>query len=130
MLERLESPRSTRCFNAFYSIATLLKSPCQITILSLNASGTCELSLIGYAHAFQTFSFTSMAGTDTTSISMSYFLWELTRRPDILRKLQSELDDAMPDAKVLPDINALNGLPYLNAFVKEGMPSLSLLCQN
>lgn len=130
MLEGLESPRSTRCFNVFYSIATLLKFPCQITILSLNASGTCELSLIGYAHTSQTFSFTSMAGTDTTSISMSYFLWELTRRPDILRKLQSELDDAMPDAKVLPDINTLNGLPYLNAFIKEGRLSLSLLSQN
>ena len=62
-----------------------------------------------------------MAGTDTTSISITFFLWELTRRPDIVKKLRAELDDAMPDPKVLPDIAALNELPYLNAFLKEGM---------
>ncbi|KAF9528062.1 cytochrome P450 [Crepidotus variabilis] len=62
-----------------------------------------------------------MAGTDTTSTSITYFLWELTRRPDILKKLQLELDEAMPDSKVLPDITSLNELPYLNAFVKEGL---------
>jgi cytochrome P450 len=62
-----------------------------------------------------------MAGTDTTSISITFFLWELTRRPDILMKLREELDDAMPDPKVLPDFAALSELPYLNAFLKEGM---------
>jgi hypothetical protein len=64
--------------------------------------------------------FYSMAGTDTSSISMTFFLWELTRRPDIVTKLRAELDDAMPDPKVLPDIAALNELPYFNAFLKEG----------
>lgn len=64
--------------------------------------------------------FDSMAGTDTASISMTFFLWELTRRPDIVTKLRAELDDAMPDPKVLPDIAALSELPYFNAFLKEG----------
>jgi cytochrome P450 len=66
-----------------------------------------------------------MAGTDTASISLTFFLWELTRRPDIVTKLRAELDDAMPDPKVLPDITALNELPYLNAFLKEGTYHLS-----
>jgi hypothetical protein len=61
-----------------------------------------------------------VAGSDTTSISLSYFLWELTRRQDILRKLQNEIDAAMPDPSAIPDIKILNGLEYLNAFIKEG----------
>jgi len=52
---------------------------------------------------------------------MTYFLWELTRRPDIVKKLRTELDEAMPDPKVLSEIAVLNELPYLNAFMKEGL---------
>ncbi|KAJ6552267.1 cytochrome P450 [Mycena vulgaris] len=62
-----------------------------------------------------------VAGTDTTSTSLTYFLWELTRRQDILRKLQHEIDGAMPDPSVLPDVKVLNGMEYLNAFIKEGL---------
>ncbi|KAF7295969.1 hypothetical protein MKEN_01411500 [Mycena kentingensis (nom. inval.)] len=62
-----------------------------------------------------------VAGTDTTSISASFFLWELTRRRDILNKLRSEIDAAMPDARVIPDIKVLNELEYLNAFIEEGL---------
>ncbi|KIK50957.1 hypothetical protein GYMLUDRAFT_234401 [Collybiopsis luxurians FD-317 M1] len=62
-----------------------------------------------------------IAGSDTSSISLSYFLWELSRRPDIAAKLQAELDEAMPNAHVIPDISVLSSLPYLNAFIKEGL---------
>ncbi|KAJ3980366.1 cytochrome P450 [Lentinula detonsa] len=62
-----------------------------------------------------------IAGSDTSSISLSYFLWELSRRPDIAAKLQAELDEAMPNAHVIPDISVLQSLPYLNAFIKEGL---------
>ncbi|KAI0782532.1 cytochrome P450 [Abortiporus biennis] len=62
-----------------------------------------------------------VAGVDTTSTSLSYFLLELSRRPDIMAKLQAELDDAMPDRRVIPDISVLSRLPYLNAFIKEGL---------
>jgi len=61
-----------------------------------------------------------IAGSDTTSTSLSYFLWELSRRPDITKKLQAELDDVMHDPKAIPDISVLQDLPYLNAFIKEG----------
>ena len=63
-----------------------------------------------------------MAGTDTTSTSITYLFWELSRRPDIMKKLQAELDEAMSDSRVLPDISVLQQLPYLNAFMKEGKP--------
>ncbi|KAF7314170.1 hypothetical protein MKEN_00889200 [Mycena kentingensis (nom. inval.)] len=62
-----------------------------------------------------------VAGTDTTSISLSYFLWELTRRRDVLHKLRTEIDAAMPDASVVPDIKVLNKMEYLNAFIEEGL---------
>ena len=61
-----------------------------------------------------------MAGTDTTSTTITYLFWELSRRPDIMKKLQAELDEAMTDSRVLPDISVLQQLPYLNAFMKEG----------
>ncbi|PPQ92769.1 hypothetical protein CVT25_003878 [Psilocybe cyanescens] len=63
----------------------------------------------------------SMAGTDTTSTSITYLFWELSRRPDIMKKLQMEIDEAIPDCKVLPDMAVLQDLPYLNAFMKEGL---------
>jgi hypothetical protein len=62
-----------------------------------------------------------IAAADTTSTSLSYWFWELSRRPDIMRKLQAELDTAIPDAHSIPDISVLQKLPYLNAFIKEGM---------
>ncbi|KAL0950331.1 hypothetical protein HGRIS_010302 [Hohenbuehelia grisea] len=62
-----------------------------------------------------------IAGSDTTSTSLSYFFWELSRRADIMKRLQAELDDAMPDRRSIPDISTLQRLPYLNAFIKEGL---------
>jgi hypothetical protein len=47
--------------------------------------------------------------------------WELSRRRDIMHRIQEELDDAMTDRRVVPDIARLMRLPYLNAFIKEGM---------
>ncbi|KDQ63971.1 hypothetical protein JAAARDRAFT_165949 [Jaapia argillacea MUCL 33604] len=61
-----------------------------------------------------------IAGSDTTSITLSYIFWELSRRRDIAKKLQDELDEAMTDPRVIPEISVLQGLPYLNALIKEG----------
>ena len=73
----------------------------------------------------------SIAGVDTTSTSLSFTLWELSRRPDIVRKLHAELDGAMPDRKTIPDITVLEKLPYFNAVIKETLriygPGPSLL---
>lgn len=61
-----------------------------------------------------------IAGSDTTSISLSFSLWVLSQRRDIMAKLQQEIDQVMPDAGHLPDTNTLHDLPYLNAVIKEG----------
>ncbi|KAA1476047.1 cytochrome P450 [Dentipellis sp. KUC8613] len=71
-----------------------------------------------------------IAGVDTSSSTLAYLCWELSRRPDIVRNLRAELDAALPpqsvgdadaetDADV--DIAALFKLPYLSAFIKEGL---------
>ena len=57
---------------------------------------------------------------------MAYMFWELSRRPDIMKKLQAEMDEAMADAKVVPDISVLQELPYLSAFMKEGTASTKI----
>jgi cytochrome P450 len=46
-----------------------------------------------------------MAGMDTTSTTITYLFWELSRRPDMMKKLQAELDEAMADSSVLSDIS-------------------------
>ncbi|KAI4520654.1 cytochrome P450 [Schizophyllum commune Loenen D] len=63
----------------------------------------------------------TIAGTDTTAITLSYFCWELGRRPDIVEKLRAELDTVMHDSMDIPNIVVLQSLPYLNAFLKEGL---------
>ncbi|KZV62245.1 cytochrome P450 [Peniophora sp. CONT] len=72
-----------------------------------------------------------IAGVDTTSTGLSFTLWELSRRPDIAKKLHAELDSAMPDRKTIPDITVLEKLPYLSAVLKETLrvygPGPSLL---
>ncbi|KAF8627933.1 hypothetical protein AX17_006088 [Amanita inopinata Kibby_2008] len=62
-----------------------------------------------------------VAGADTTSTTLTYLFWELSRRADIAKKLQAELDEAMPNSRNLPDISVIQDLPYLNAFIKEGL---------
>ena len=51
-------------------------------------------------------------------------LWELSRRPDILRRLRDELDDLMPDRRTIPDHTILAKQPYLTAFLNEGAQKL------
>ncbi|KAI0677667.1 cytochrome P450 [Trametes maxima] len=62
-----------------------------------------------------------VAGSDTSSTTLCYLFWELTRRKDIMRNLQAELDEHMHDRKSIPDFATLCKLPYLNAFIKEGL---------
>ena len=59
---------------------------------------------------------------DTTSITLAYALWEVSRRPDIQRRLHTELDRAMPNSRAIPDVSILAKRPFLTAVVKEGPP--------
>jgi hypothetical protein len=92
---------------------------CLITISFRSVWVTCELINL-YTFALPDVVI-RIAGSDTSSISLSYFFWELSRRPDILKKLQDEIDEVMPDSRAIPDICILQELPYLSAFIKEGL---------
>ena len=61
-----------------------------------------------------------VAGVDTTSVTLAYALWEVSRRPDIQQRLHAELDQAMPNSRAIPDIAILYKMPFLTAVVKEG----------
>ncbi|KAH7049475.1 cytochrome P450 [Auriculariales sp. MPI-PUGE-AT-0066] len=61
----------------------------------------------------------SSAAVDTVSTSAEFGIWALAKHPDVLRSLQTELDDVMPDGQLVPDATVLAALPYLNAVLKE-----------
>lgn len=69
------------------------------------------------------------AGYDTTALTMSTALYELTLNPECQRKLQEELDEANID-----DYSTLQGLPYLDAVIHETLrmhpilPTLDKIC--
>lgn len=79
------------------------------------------VSSIPWTTATYCMRFFSVGACDTTSTTLSYLCWELSRRVDIAGKLQAELDAVIHDCKTFPDISILQDLPYLSAFVKEGL---------
>lgn len=62
----------------------------------------------------------SLAGTETTSVTLAYCLYALSTCPGVMSKLQAELDEAIPDPEAVISISVAQNLPYLNAVVKEG----------
>ena len=60
-----------------------------------------------------------IAGSDTTSNTMCALLYYVTRTPGVVAKLQSELDDALPDGVDIPMYEQVRDLPYLDAVIKE-----------
>ncbi|KZT37327.1 cytochrome P450 [Sistotremastrum suecicum HHB10207 ss-3] len=60
-----------------------------------------------------------IAGSETTSTTMSYATFELSRRPDVVFRLRQEIDSAIPDLRTMGDLTMLQNLPYLNAVIKE-----------
>ncbi|KAH9933617.1 cytochrome P450 [Epithele typhae] len=61
------------------------------------------------------------AGVDASSTTFGFMLWELSRRPDVVLKLRSELDRIVHDRHTLPDYAVLQKQPYLSAFLNEGL---------
>ncbi|KAI1813042.1 cytochrome P450 [Poronia punctata] len=63
-----------------------------------------------------------IAGSDTTSNSSCALLYYVARTPGVLKKLQEELDAAIPsstETKVVPDYETVRNLPYLEAVINE-----------
>jgi cytochrome P450 len=65
-----------------------------------------------------------VAGSDTTSSTMTQIFWKICMNQNILRKLQAEIDDAWnQDSKL--GVEETRGLVYLNAVVNEGLRLLN-----
>lgn len=60
-----------------------------------------------------------IAGTETTGITLGATMIHLAKTPRALRKLQEELDAAIPDHVTVPSYNQVRSLPYLDAVVNE-----------
>lgn len=62
-----------------------------------------------------------IAGSDTTSNSSCALMNYLARTPRVLRKLQSELDAAIPDGTAVPTYETVRDLTYLGWVIDEAL---------
>ncbi|KAK4122703.1 cytochrome P450 [Parathielavia appendiculata] len=64
-----------------------------------------------------------VAGSDTTSISLSAILYHVLHNPGVLTKLRGEVDQHCPQNKASPHITFAQsqGMPYLQAVIKEAL---------
>lgn len=61
-----------------------------------------------------------VAGYDTTAITISYAAYELAKNPEIMEKLQEEIDAAFEECNdEMPDYNTIQALPYLDMVIHE-----------
>ncbi len=64
-----------------------------------------------------------IAGSDTTSNTSCALLYHVARTPGVLRRLQEELDAAVPEdgagGSPVPAFDAIRNLPYLEAVINE-----------
>lgn len=61
------------------------------------------------------------AGAETTAQSLTRTAFRILDNRPVLQRLQSELREAIPDAKVIPSLTTLQQLPYLTAVIEEGL---------
>ncbi|KAJ7277735.1 cytochrome P450 [Mycena rebaudengoi] len=73
------------------------------------------------------FRLTLLAGSEPTSATLAYFLWEISHNPEALPKLRVEIDAIMPDLTVIPDLTVLQELPYLTVFIQEATGNFELM---
>ncbi|KAJ6004050.1 hypothetical protein N7522_005695 [Penicillium canescens] len=75
------------------------------------------------------------AGSDTTAIALRAILYFLMRNPDIMAKVQAEIDTAVLEGKAGNPISyreSLAHLPYMSAVIKETLrlhPSVGLILE-
>ena len=60
------------------------------------------------------------AGSETTAQSLTRTAFRILDNPTVLKKLRKELEEAIPDPRVIPPLVQLQQLPYLNATIEEG----------
>lgn len=67
-------------------------------------------------------------GYDTTAMTMSYVCYELAKNPEIQRRVQDEIDEAIEKADgKMPDYTAIQGLQYMEQVIYEALRRYSLV---
>ncbi|KAJ8129569.1 hypothetical protein O1611_g4059 [Lasiodiplodia mahajangana] len=61
------------------------------------------------------------AGLETVAWALTTTVFHLLNNPSTLKKLQAELEAAIPDPEAIPDSLHLERLPYLTGCVREGV---------
>ncbi|KAL7621992.1 hypothetical protein AAE478_007493 [Parahypoxylon ruwenzoriense] len=61
------------------------------------------------------------AGTETTAWTLTVITYFLLSNPETLAKLTEELHEVIEDPRNLPGMSALEGLPYFQAVIQEGL---------
>jgi cytochrome P450 len=61
-----------------------------------------------------------LAGEDTTAITITWMLYYLARRPDVLARAQAEVDEVLGDA-TLPSADQVRRLRYVEALALESL---------
>ncbi|KAF4535861.1 Cytochrome P450 [Lasiodiplodia theobromae] len=64
-----------------------------------------------------------VAGSDTTSISLSAIMWGLIKNPEAMTKLRSEVDEKLAKGEISEPVTFAEAqkLPYLQAVIQEGL---------
>ena len=60
------------------------------------------------------------SGSDTVSNTLSFAFFHLSRHPEVLEKVYSELKKVTDDPLAIPTVAQLDGLPYFRGVVQEG----------
>ncbi|RKP06431.1 cytochrome P450 [Thamnocephalis sphaerospora] len=60
-----------------------------------------------------------VAGTDTTSITLSWCVYLLSQHPEIYAKLREEIDAVLPEREATVSYATVNKLPWLDAVLNE-----------
>ena len=61
-----------------------------------------------------------VAGYDTTGMTLSFLTYEMSKNPEVQKKLQEEIDEAFEESGgELPDYNVIQTLPYLDMVIHE-----------
>ena len=60
-------------------------------------------------------------GPDTTSTTLTYLFWELTRRPEWQSRLHEELSAQPEWVNGIPSYNQVKDLPILEAVIEEAL---------
>lgn len=118
-----DSQRESTSYPTVYAqlAAALTKDPEKATIDPLTPPSTHHLAIASecYDHL--------AAGFDTSGITLTYLVHELSQRPALQKALRKELLTLSPpltaaaaaDAPALPDYKALDALPLLHAIMQE-----------